>query len=230
MRFASYVITPNRGYFDPGEEVFRDHGVILRTIEDVSILTDGSFVALYSVSADVDDIHASLSGAGDKVIGYDTAGGEGTRRLQVHYHPSDAVRSLFDLHRSHATHLEYPLEFVRTDTSSLRISLLGPESELQDQITATREAIDVTIEKVSSYEPAASREFGALTERQREVLQTAVEKGYYDVPRQATYEDIATDLDCSAGAVGQHLRRIESELLTGVVPETGVRADADGAN
>jgi predicted DNA binding protein len=226
MRYASYLITPDRGYFDLGEEVFREHGVVLRTIEDVSILTDGSFVMLYEVTGSAKAIDESLALAGEKVIGYDTAGTDEIRRLQVHYHPSDTIRRLFDLHRSYATHLEYPLEFVRTDRSSLRVSLLGPESELQEQITETREAIDVTIERVSSYEPAASREFGTLTERQREVLRTAVEKGYYDVPRKVTYEDIATDLDCSAGAVGQHLRRIESELLTGVVPQNNL-ADAN---
>ncbi len=228
MRYASYLITPNRGYFDPGEEVFRDHGVILRTIEDVSILTDGSFVMLYEMTGSTEAIDESMALAGGKVIGYDTVGTDEARQLQVHYHPNDTIRSLFDLHRSYATHLEYPLEFVRTDRSSLRIALLGPESELQAQITETREAIDVTIERVSSYEPAASRKFGTLTERQREVLRTAVEKGYYDVPRRVTYEDIAIDLDCSAGAVGQHLRRIESELLTGVVPQNDL-ADANGS-
>ncbi|WP_336000977.1 helix-turn-helix domain-containing protein [Halorientalis halophila] len=228
MRYASYVISPHRGYLDRGEEVYREHGVVLRTIEDVSVLTDGSFVMLYEVSATEAAIDRSMETAGERVIGYDTAGTDESRRLQVHYHPSELITTLFDLHRSYATHLEYPLEFTRTDVSSLRISLLGPESELQDQIAATREAIDVTIERVSSYDPASSRQFGALTERQREVLATAVRKGYYDVPRQVTYEDIAADLDCSAGAVGQHLRRVESELVTGVVPEDGGGIGADG--
>ncbi|WP_336000976.1 helix-turn-helix domain-containing protein [Halorientalis halophila] len=219
MRYVTYALTPERGYFDPGEVVFREHGVELRSIQDLSLLGDGSAVMLYEVDATREAIDESLADAGSKVIDYGVADAEDNRMLQVHYHPSDLIRNLMELHDSFATHLDFPLEFVDPATSSLRVSVIGAKDQLQAQIAATREEIDVTIERIGDYEPATDREFAGLTERQREVLLVAVEKGYYESPREATYEDIAAELDCSASAVGKHLRRIESELVDATVSD-----------
>jgi predicted DNA binding protein len=52
-----------------------------------------------------------------------------------------------------------------------------------------------------------------LTERQQEVLEVALELGYYDVPRQATHNDIAERLDLSVGTVGEHLQKIEARVF-----------------
>lgn len=41
--------------------------------------------------------------------------------------------------------------------------------------------------------------------------------GYYETPRGATHEDIATELECSKSVVGQHLRQIERSLVEHVV-------------
>ncbi|MFQ3320750.1 MAG: putative DNA binding protein, partial [Natronomonas sp.] len=60
--------------------------------------------------------------------------------------------------------------------------------------------------------------FGELTARQKEVLLAALEAGYYDESRQATYDDIASVVDCSATTVGEHLRKIEGRLVRGIVP------------
>ncbi|MFB6084898.1 MAG: helix-turn-helix domain-containing protein [Halorientalis sp.] len=219
MRYVTYALTPERGYLDPGEVVFREHGVVLRSIQELDLLTDGTVVMLYEVEATRDRIDESLAGAGEKVIDYRVADAGDHRMLQVHYHPSDLIRNLMELHDSYATHLDLPLEFVDPSTSRLRVSVIGAREQLQEQIAATREEIDVTIERIGDYDPGTDRRFAGLTERQREVLLVAVEKGYYESPREATYDDIAADLDCSASAVGKHLRRIESELVDAVVSE-----------
>lgn len=52
-----------------------------------------------------------------------------------------------------------------------------------------------------------------LTERQREVLGTAYEGGYYDRPREATGEELAERLDISVATFSQHLRVAERTLL-----------------
>jgi predicted DNA binding protein len=48
---------------------------------------------------------------------------------------------------------------------------------------------------------------GDATAAQQEALRTAFEHGYFQVPRQASLEDIATALDISAQAVSERLRR-----------------------
>jgi predicted DNA binding protein len=62
-----------------------------------------------------------------------------------------------------------------------------------------------------------------LSSKQYMALRRAVEAGYYDVPRAAYLEDIATELEISEGAVSQRLRRgtkalVEDALLIGVHP------------
>ena len=52
-----------------------------------------------------------------------------------------------------------------------------------------------------------------LTGRQREILEAAVESGYYEEPRGATHEEIAREVGVSAGTVGEHLRRVEEKVL-----------------
>ena len=57
----------------------------------------------------------------------------------------------------------------------------------------------------------------ALTDRQREVLALAVERGYYEIPRETTTAALAEELDVSRRTVEDHLRRAERKLLTSLV-------------
>lgn len=52
-----------------------------------------------------------------------------------------------------------------------------------------------------------------LSERQREVFFTAVNEGYYDVPKQAELKDIAQALDISVSTVQEHLRKAEAAVM-----------------
>jgi predicted DNA binding protein len=58
----------------------------------------------------------------------------------------------------------------------------------------------------SPSEPGQSPWFG-LTERQREALVLAVERGYYDIPRTCTTVELAEELGISDQAVTERLRR-----------------------
>ena len=49
------------------------------------------------------------------------------------------------------------------------------------------------------------------------MFETAVEEGYYDVPRQATHKDIADNLGCAPSTVDEHLRKAESRVVTGLI-------------
>lgn len=67
--------------------------------------------------------------------------------------------------------------------------------------------------------PYTGREDGldALTDRQREVLFVAYERGYFEVPRQVTTEELAESLDLERSTVAEHLRNAESTLLSEVL-------------
>lgn len=54
---------------------------------------------------------------------------------------------------------------------------------------------------------------GGLTDAQRAAVRTAYEMGYFDIPRRASLEDIATELDISASACSERLRRAQTHLV-----------------
>lgn len=65
-------------------------------------------------------------------------------------------------------------------------------------------------------DPEPGPRFG-LTERQREAIALAVEKGYYDIPRGCTTAELARELGISDQAVTERLRRAIDALVTNTV-------------
>ena len=52
-----------------------------------------------------------------------------------------------------------------------------------------------------------------LTEKQRETVAIAFERGYFEIPRQVSLEDLAEELDVTHQALSERLRRAEQTLL-----------------
>lgn len=59
----------------------------------------------------------------------------------------------------------------------------------------------------------------ALTDRQRTILTTAYENGYFEWPRDATGDDLAADLDIAPATFHQHLRAAHRNLLDELLAE-----------
>jgi predicted DNA binding protein len=74
-----------------------------------------------------------------------------------------------------------------------------------------RELLDARIERVDDFRRGPSS--AALTDRQRSALEAAAALGYYEVPRTASVEDVATELGCASSTAGELLRRAESALV-----------------
>jgi len=62
--------------------------------------------------------------------------------------------------------------------------------------------------------------FFRLTDREREVLGTALEHGYYETPRTITLAELGEELSVSDVAVSKTLRRVERKLLSAAVDRT----------
>ena len=56
-----------------------------------------------------------------------------------------------------------------------------------------------------------------LTDRQREVLETAYETGYFDYPRRANAGDVADELGIAPSTFSEHLAAAQSRLLESVL-------------
>lgn len=69
------------------------------------------------------------------------------------------------------------------------------------------------LHRLSDYD-GGKRTLETLTDRQLEVLQTAYEIGFYDVPREATVADVAGEIGLDDGTVSEHLQRAELNILS----------------
>ncbi|MFB6165104.1 MAG: helix-turn-helix domain-containing protein [Haloarculaceae archaeon] len=220
MRYGAFVLTPDRGWFSPKEAAFRRHGVTTVAIHNITLLADGTAVLLHELNGDGDDILAALGDVGDDVVDYQLDETDEATMLRCHYHPTEIEADLLGLLDEHAVLLDYPLSYTDPARSSLKVTLIAEESTLRTILNAVPAGVAVDVLRIGSYELRDNHLFTALTERKQEVVRTAVQKGYYETPRQATCEDIAAELDCSPGTVAEHLRLAESTLLTELVPAT----------
>ena len=58
---------------------------------------------------------------------------------------------------------------------------------------------------------------GKLTDRQREVLQTAYKMGYFERPKRANATEIAAELDISQSTFTEHLVTAQRKILEDVL-------------
>ena len=71
---------------------------------------------------------------------------------------------------------------------------------------------DVTVVSVRTGTDSAN----LLTDRQREVVAVALERGYYDHPRRCTLTSLADDIDVSKSTASDLLQRAESRVMSHV--------------
>lgn len=102
------------------------------------------------------------------------------------------------------------LPIVLRDDGSVQVTLVGAATEIRDAVDDV--PLETTIERIGDYvghrDPTAD-----LTDRQREVVATAIDLGHYDRPRDATNEDVAAELDLAPSTVSTHLRAAEARLV-----------------
>lgn len=97
--------------------------------------------------------------------------------------------------------------------------LAGPQESIRETIAKYQAAgARVGLELLRDYE-RHEQPLDALTDRQREVIETAFEMGYFDVPRRASTDEIAIELDLDDSTVSEHLQRAERNLLATVLDE-----------
>lgn len=115
-----------------------------------------------------------------------------------------------------------PIEF--TETGEVRMELIGRPGDIQTVLDDFPPGFAVQVTQITAYKRGFSTSPALLTDRQHEVLSVAVEQGYYEVPRTATVEDLAAELNCAASTVSLHLQKAHARLARNVAGQsTGVR-------
>ena len=176
---------------------------------------------LYEYDADIQAVREDLDEI-PKALEYKAGEIGGSVFAYVVWNPRDIVNALVDTLYSHRVIIDYPFRVTTRD--ELIITLVGVAEDLQKVSSVDHPAVDISILRKGEYQPRRRDLLSVLTSRQQEVLQTAVELGYYDESQDADYEDIADELDVSVSTVGHHIRKAESRILREVVSgldETG---------
>jgi predicted DNA binding protein len=106
------------------------------------------------------------------------------------------------------------------DTWELELRFINHEELSDFQQYYTDENIDVTIERIyNPTKPDAGAWYG-LTPVQRETLMSAVEQGYYSLPRRVSTQELGERFDISDQAVTERLRRGIETLVTNTLLAT----------
>jgi predicted DNA binding protein len=173
------------------------------------VLADGTVAQLGEFDGDADRFY-ELAGNADNTHSLAVTDRE-RGFYHVHFEPRPVTRDMMRARRRTSLALKMPLEMG--DDGAIIGTFIGDDSAFGDALAEIPDEVEVDIERMGEVVPSPEDVFGMLTARQQEVLDHAVEEGYYEDPRQATHADLAEGLDCSPATVGEHLRRIEHRVF-----------------
>lgn len=96
----------------------------------------------------------------------------------------------------------------------VRFNLIGTHGDLQTAIEALPDGVRADVQRIAEYDQRVDTIASVLSDRQFEAVMAGVETGYYNVPREATKDDIAERLGCSPSTASEHLRKAESKIIS----------------
>jgi len=121
-----------------------------------------------------------------------------------------------------------PVESVRARDGSLLMTVYLPDVDrLQEVVAAVREQTEVRVRRLAHGNDDAAADpsdlvpvdRNILTDRQREVLETAHELGYFEHPRESNATEVAEALDVCPSTLIEHLTTAQGKLFDELLSE-----------
>lgn len=182
-------------------------------MHEMELLEDGTAKVLCRLYGDLDR-GFELTRTHDLVVEADaTESDPGLLYVRVEMPP--VPRQMLAFPRKTKLVLAMPIEFA-PDGAAIA-TFVGDDAAFTASLSDVPDEIGVELVGTGAYDPEPDDLFASLTERQRTILQTAVELGYYESPREATQADVAVAVDLAPGTVGEHLRKIEARTFRRLV-------------
>lgn len=209
MRFLQLTLAP--------ELVSLGEGVKRIEVLNNQYLSDGTVIELSRIETDHEI--ANLFDENPATIEYEILDTEGAQQYVYHHlqpDERDFPNQLITLLDEHRLLIVYPIQFDNETGAS--VTLMGTTEMIQEAFAHVQPEFQqyITIERVTERLPALESLRSLLTDRQREILDAAIESGYYTVPRQVTSTEVADAVGCAPSTASEHLRKIEARVLTGL--------------
>jgi DNA-binding CsgD family transcriptional regulator len=216
MRYFTFNLVPlDEADFHPVTADFKAHPDLRpEQMTYINLLEDKTGMVLFGVTGEESAAREVLTDHPD-VLEWAIIPGDTGFYSYIHFAEGDPAVSLLELLDEYRLVLDLPLRF--TSEGWLRVTVVGTDENIQQALASVPESINAEATEMGTYRPDDDRAIARLTDRQREVLEAAVELGYYEVPRQTTYAEIAEACDCTVGTVGEHLNRIEARIIGATV-------------
>lgn len=104
-----------------------------------------------------------------------------------------------------------PIEYG--SDGEMLFEIAGEQDALQRLVENLPDHLSASVNRLGEYDAYRESQVTALTDRQEEVLDVARERGYYEIPRQASVREIADEVGCSKSTAANHLRKAEARLV-----------------
>tara|TARA_Y100001968_G_C19435808_1_gene759596 strand:- start:2055 stop:2699 length:645 start_codon:yes stop_codon:yes gene_type:complete len=103
--------------------------------------------------------------------------------------------------------------------NGLEFRIFGISSSIRSFLDFVRTVMPPDSVSVQTIKNGSQKDFDFLTEKQREVLELAVRRGYYDDNSEVTLKQLADELGIARSTIGEHLKRAESEAVKRAVSD-----------
>jgi predicted DNA binding protein len=92
------------------------------------------------------------------------------------------------------------------------VNLIGNENGIKDFLNKAREVENVEIKLIKKLN-LKSLQKSKLTELQEKIMKSAIELGFYDLPRKITIKKLASRLNLAPSTLAEHLRKAEERIV-----------------
>lgn len=217
MRYLTVLAKPTgNGAFHPiGEKLTDEPSIRRRAIHDIELLDDDTVLLFAEASGDKER-YEEIMETSQYVISHLTAGAERWTAVSQ-FEPTADVRQALELQRESLLVMDTPIHFTSED--HLKITYLGTEEIFKKLYDYAEQSDHMSFEILATgeYDTDGKAFSSMITSRQEEVLETAVDLGYYGEPRQASLEDISEVIGINPSTVGEHLRKVEKRVFSEIV-------------
>jgi predicted DNA binding protein len=215
VQYVDLVLDLPASMQHPMERFLREEDAVEREeLITWNVTPDGVEYALFYVDGDIERYGERIDDV-DSVVDYSlTAVGDGSFYSYVCQETRPADETLRGAFARRNLVVVPPVTY---SADGMHLTAVGAGADLTAMVDAVPDAIDVTVEGVGDYDRRHGTPAAALTDRQLEAVEAAVEHGYYAVPREGSLDGVAGALDCAPSTASTLLRKAERSVLSRLV-------------